>query len=142
MLFDQFVSDEGVEIESAEGEAVGELAAVHVDPDGNTARFVEIRSAAEEANLIVPVGAGTTIVDNAIVVPYSSEEIEHGPTIGTREVLSVGEASAVLTYYQAGQVQLEGHSLAERSTGLADTLGSVVKKYLPPIVYLTSGEVE
>ena len=138
MQFDQFVSGEHVEVQSAEGQVIGELAAVHLDPADDTARFVEIKSAAEETNLVVPIGDDATIVDDAIVVHYSTQAIEHGPTVGVHEALSVGEISAIVDYYRAGQVDLGKSTLTDRSTGPMASVGSVVKKWLPPIRYVVA----
>lgn len=97
MEFDDLASLDSAEVQSEDGQVIGEIAAVHLDEGSAQVRFVEVTSETHRENFIVPV-TNATVSQDTVVVPYTADNIKHGPVVDPNEILSVGEIGAVMGY--------------------------------------------
>jgi sporulation protein YlmC with PRC-barrel domain len=70
MDYDELAALAGAEVQSEDGEVVGEIVAVHVDEGSDEARLVEIAGEERTQHYIVPVGEAS-VGAGGIVLPYS-----------------------------------------------------------------------
>lgn len=125
----------GRDVWAGSGDRLGLVSAIHVAVDSDEVLLLQVIA---DADLEAVVPATTARFDPAtgnITLPYSAEQVRHGPVLRSGDTMSVGETAAVFGYYRAGEVDLRGTSLTERVTGLGDvsaTYRSV--RPLPPIV--------
>jgi hypothetical protein len=138
MDFEDLEALENNVVHSEDGQAIGSIAAVHMDQQTDLPLFVEVATQWREQNLIVPI-ADATFDDHMLVVSYDADDLAQGPLIAHDAAMSVGEVSFVVHYYSAGYVDPEGHSINERPSIPDETERSTAagykKKPLPPIVY-------
>ncbi|MET7421172.1 hypothetical protein [Dactylosporangium sp. NPDC005555] len=125
----------GKDVLASSGDRLGLVSAIHVALDSDEVILLQVIA---DADLEAVVPATTARFDPAtgdVTLPYSTDEVRHGPALRSGVNMSVGETAAVFDYYHAGQVDLRGRSLTERVTGLGDVsaTGRSVRP-LPPIV--------
>jgi hypothetical protein len=126
-------------VQSDDGQVIGRINAFYVDEGSMTARLVEVAVDNRNEHLIVPLG-DAALTDGGLVLQYSADDIERGPTAEPNQVLSVGEIAAVVDYYQCGDVDYGGYSITDRAaidnvpTEDQDEKVTFEKKNLPPIV--------
>jgi hypothetical protein len=134
MRMDSTAGLTGMEIRSADGELLGRVGAVHVPEGGADVLLVQMRTATPDFELVVPV-VDASVDHGVLVLPYSAEEIRHGPAVPGDAALSLGETAYVFDYYRAGEVQVAGRSLTERASGASDVdAADPDVQLLPPIV--------
>lgn len=121
----------------ASGKVIGRAEAIHVSSEGDDAIFVQVGIGQELNQAVVPL-AEATLSNDKLVVPYSQDKIDNGPRVVALTSLSTGEASSILSYYEAGQVDFRGTMLNQRSDDdyerPAGNIDPLVIRPLPPIV--------
>jgi hypothetical protein len=129
----------GAELRSSDGQLIGQVSAVHVPEGESEPLFVQVETVTAESDLIVPVNEAA-VEEGTLVVPYSAATIERGPTVDPAATLSIGEVAYVLRYYDAGEVEVGGHPLTERSSTVGDVAARDPHvRSLPPIVVARPG---
>jgi len=125
----------GKDVRDSSGDRLGVVSVIHVDVDSDEVLLLQVIA---DTDLEAVVPATTARLDSEtgdVTLPYSAEQVQHGPVLQSGTNMSVGEVAAVFDYYRAGAVDLRGMSLTERVTGLGDV--SAISRHvrpLPPIV--------
>ncbi|MEU4215456.1 hypothetical protein [Actinoplanes sp. NPDC026623] len=136
----------GTAVWSADGHSRGRIGAVHIPYGMIQPLFVQFPAGAPRQRLVPTVDA--ELRDRGLVLGYSDEVIDGGPTVEGGAVLSAGEAAYAAAYYGV-KIDLGGAALTERRTGVGD-VGSLhpgVRRLppvttdpeLPPIVVINPG---
>jgi hypothetical protein len=130
----------GVDVRSADGHLLGRVTVVHVPEGGRRPLFAQIaKGRAADVESIVPL-VQAHAEGRALVVPYSAERVETGPTVERDADLSLGEAAYIIGYYGAGSVDVAGRPLTERVSAVGDAGAEDPEvRRLPPIVVTRPG---
>lgn len=126
----------GVRVESVDGVEVGKVTAIHVEGAAERIVLLQVGSAAEETQYIVPV-AGASFRAERITVDFAADMIMQGPMVAASAVLSIGELGYVLGHYRAGAIRAGRLPLTARisDVGDVDSLHPDVRR-LPPVVII------
>jgi len=130
----------GAEVRSADGHLLGRVTVVHVPEGGRRPLFAQIaKGRAADVESIVPL-VQAQAKGGALVVPYSAEQVEAGPTVERDAELSVGEAAYIIGYYGAGSVDFGDRPLTDRVSAVGDAGAEDPEvRRLPPIVVTRPG---
>ncbi len=114
------VSDVGrllsIVVRSADGRHLGRVGIVYV-PDGAVQPLLVAFPADRDTPFVAPL-FGAELTPDGLVLGFSADRVEAGPTVDAGAPLSAGEIGAVLAYY--GRTVTSGGPLTERILDVGD----------------------
>lgn len=144
MKISEIQPGEAPKVVSIEGEAVGELSAIHVLNGTEIAALAQVETAGEYDHLIIPVLRASSSAEG-LRVTYNLKRISSGPRVPPDALLTTGETKEILEYYgEHGLKIADRHEALGKKGSMSEERPSlpIPIRNLPPRILPTPSFVE